>query len=313
MKPTDTIFVAGHNGLLGSSLIKILKNKNYHNILTKSSEELDLRDTSDVDNFFKNNNIDVVILAAAKVGNINENLNYPVEFLSDNIKIEINVINSAFKNGVKNLVFVSSSCLYPQNAKQPLKEEYIFSGPLEDKNEAYGLAKLVGLKLCQYYNKEYGMNYITVIPTNLYGENDKFDPEHSHVITGVMSRMYHSKINNEDNVKIWGSGEVYREFIYVDDAADAIIFILECENDFEIINIGTGLDLTIKDLVKNIKIIVGFEGELIFDTTKPDGVYKRQLDIGRLNSLGWKPKISLNEGLKKTFEGFLKRECELND
>ena len=307
MKPTDTVFVAGHNGLLGTSLVKLLKNKNYTNIITKSSKELDLRNLKDVDHFFKNNNIDVVILAAAKVGNINENLENPVEFLSDNIKIELNVINSAFKHDVKNLLFVSSSCLYPQNAKQPLKEESIFSGPLENKNEAYGLAKLVGLKLCQYYNKEYGMNYITVIPTNLYGENDKFDPEYSHVITGVMSRMYDSKINHDDNVTIWGSGNVYREFIHVDDAADGIIFILENKNTFDIINIGTGIDLTIKELVKNIKNIVGFEGELIFDTSKPDGIYKRQLNTEKINSLGWKPKIPLEEGLNRTFNGFLEK------
>lgn len=308
MKPTDNVFVAGHGGLLGTSLIKILKKKNYSNILTKSSKELDLRNPQDVDDFFSSNDIDVVILAAAKVGNIKENTECPVEFLSDNVQIELNVINAAFKHDIKNLLFVSSSCIYPQDAKQPLKEKYIFSGTIENRNEAYGLAKLVGLKLCQYYNSEYGMNYVTAIPTNLYGENDKFDPEYSHVVTGVMSRMHYAKINNKDSVTIWGSGNVYREFLHVDDAADAIIFILETDNEYDVINIGTGIDLTIKELVEVIKSVVKFEGELIFDINKPDGIYKRQLNIEKLDSLGWKPKITLEEGIFRTYGGFLKKK-----
>lgn len=308
MEKSDKIYVAGHNGLLGSAIVRLLNEKGYTNLITKSSKELDLRNSQDVESFFSENSLDVVILAAAKVGSIKENVDFPVEFLSDNIQIEINVINSAFKNGVKNLLFVSSACIYPENSKQPLKEEYIFNGHLEPENEAYGFAKLVGLKLCQFYNKEYGTNYIAVVPTNLYGVNDKFDSEHSHVITGVMTRMHDAKINNKHSVDIWGTGNIYREFLYVDDAADAIIFLLENNHGLEIVNIGTGIDLTIKELVYDIKDVVGFEGELVFDTTKPDGIYKRQLDMSKLQKLGWKPNISLKTGLDLTYEWYLKNK-----
>lgn len=306
MEKTDKIYVAGHNGLLGSAIVRLLQKKGYNNLITKSSKELDLRNSVDVENFFKENTPDVVILVAAKVGSIKENVTYPVEFLSDNLQIEINVINSAFKSGVKDLLFVSSACIYPENSKQPLKEEYIFNGRLEKENEAYGFAKLVGLKLCQFYNQEYGTNYVTVVPTNLYGVGDTFDPEHSHVITGVMTRMHDAKVNNKPSVDIWGTGNIYREFLYIDDAADAIIFLLENKHDFDVVNVGMGIDLTIKDLVKEIKDVVGFNGELIFDTSKPDGIYKRQLNMNKLESLGWKPKTTLKLGLEKTYNWYLK-------
>lgn len=306
MDKSDKIYIAGHNGLLGSAIVRLLNEKKYNNLITKSSKELDLRNQQDVELFFKEHSPDVVILAAAKVGSIKENIEFPVEFLSDNILMEVNVINAAFKNGVKELLFVSSACIYPENSKQPLKEEYIFNGRLEEENEAYGFAKLVGLKLCQFYNKEYGTNYITVVPTNLYGINDKFDSEHSHVITGVMTRMHNAKINNKSFVDVWGTGNIYREFLYIDDAADAIIFLLENNHDFDLINIGTEIDLTIKELVEQIKEVVGFQGELIFDTSKPDGIYKRQLDMAILKSLGWKPKITLKKGLKRTYIWYLK-------
>ena len=306
MDKFDKIYVAGHNGLLGSAIVRLLNEKGYTNIITKSSRELDLRNQHDVESFFKEHCPDVVILAAAKVGSIKENVEFPVEFLSDNIQIEVNVINSAFKSGVENLLFVSSACIYLENSKQPLKEEYIFNGRLEPENEAYGFAKLVGLKLCQFYNQEYGTNYVTVVPTNLYGVNDKFDPEHSHVITGVMTRMHDAKINNKYSVDVWGTGNIYREFLYIDDAADAIIFLLEHDFGFDVVNIGTGIDLTIKELVKEIKEVVEFPGELIFDASKPDGIYKRQLDMSKLKSLGWKPKITLKYGFKMTYEWYLK-------
>ncbi|WP_458405213.1 GDP-L-fucose synthase family protein [Methanobrevibacter sp.] len=308
MDINDKIYVAGHNGLLGSAIVSLLNQKGYNNLITKSSKELDLRNSHEVDEFFKDNNPDVVILAAAKVGSIKENVECPVEFLSDNIRIEVNVINSAFKNGVENLIFVSSACIYPENSKQPLKEEYIFNGRLEVENEAYGFAKLVGLKLCQFYNKEYGTNYVTVVPTNLYGVGDKFDPEHAHVITGVMTRMHDAKINNKPYVEVWGTGNIYREFLYIDDAADAIIFLLEHPHDFDVVNIGTGIDLTIKELVQDIKNVVGYNGELKFDTSKPDGIYKRQLDLSRLKSLGWNPNITLENGLKLTYEWYLENK-----
>ena len=310
MNKTDKIYVAGHNGLLGSAIIKLLQKKGYTNLITKSSKELDLRNSHDVELFFEENKPDVVILAAAKVGSIKENVEYPVEFLSDNLQIEINVINSAFKSGVEELLFVSSACIYPENSKQPLKEEYIFNGRLEVENEAYGFAKLVGLKLCQFYNEEYGTNYVTAVPTNLYGVGDKFDPEHSHVITGVMTRMHDAKVNNKPSVDVWGTGNIYREFLYIDDAADAIMFLLENEHNFDVVNIGTGIDLTIKELVYQIKEVVGFEGELYFDTTKPDGIYKRQLHMSKLESLGWKPNISLEKGIKLTYDWYLETLSE---
>ena len=306
MDKTDKIYVAGHNGLLGSAIMRLLQKKGYNNLITRTSKELDLRNSIDVENFFKKNKPDIVILAAAKVGSIKENVEHPVEFLSDNIQIEINVINSAFKSGVKDLLFVSSACIYPENSKQPLKEEYIFNGRLEKENEAYGFAKLVGLKLCQFYNEEYETNYVTVVPTNLYGVGDNFDPEHSHVITGVMTRMHDAKVNYKPSVDVWGTGNIYREFLYIDDAADAIIFLLENEHDLEVVNIGTGIDLTIKELVYEIKEVLGFTGELKFDTSKPDGIYKRQLDMSKLESLGWKPKITLEDGLEKTYNWYLK-------
>ncbi|MDO5851182.1 MAG: GDP-L-fucose synthase [Methanobacteriaceae archaeon] len=305
MKLNDKIYVAGHNGMLGSAIIRQLKEKGYNNIITRSSSELDLTNQKKVDTFLKDEKVDVIILAAAKVGTIEENKNYPAEFLVENLQIETNVINSAYKNNIQNLLFIASSCVYPDTAKQPLKEEYLLTGKLEPENEAYGLSKIIGLKLCEYYNKEYNMDYITVLPTNIYGKNDKFDPKHSHIITGVMTRMHNAKINNLPNVNIWGTGNIYREFLYVDDAADAIIFLLENYKGNEFLNLGTGTDITIKDVVKIIKDVVGYTGKLKFDTTKPDGIYRRQLDMNKLSSLGWKPKTELKEGIKKTYKWYL--------
>ena len=313
MKIDDKIYVAGHNGLLGSAILRLLKKEGYENIITKSSSELDLRKKDDVDLFFKNEKPDIVILAAAKVGSIIENKNFPVEFLSDNIAIETNVINASFKYDAEKLIFISSSCVYPTTANQPLTEKNIFTGPLEKENEAYGLAKLVGLKLCEYYNKEYGKKFISVLPTNLYGENDKFDPEHSHVITGVMTRMHDAKVNNKKEVVIWGSGNIYREFMYVDDAADAILFLLKNYDGSDVINLGTGIDLTIKELVSEIKEVVGFNGDLVLDTSKPDGIYKRHLNMSRLKQLGWQPKISLKQGLNLTYEWYINHEMDKID
>jgi len=305
MKLNDSIYVAGHRGLLGSAIVRLLNEKGYKNIITRTSKELDLRNSADVEQFFKSNKIDVVILSAAKVGSIEENKKYPAEFLLDNLQIETNVISSAFKNNVKKLLFVSSSCIYPKNSPQPLKEEYLFKGPLEDENEAYGLAKIAGLKLCEYYSKEYGVNYITVNPTNLYGVGDIFDPVHSHVIPANMMKIYNAKLEKKESIKAWGSGKAYREFLYVDDAADAIIFLLNNYKGKDIINLGTGNSIQIKELLNLIKEIVGYPGEIIFDTNKAEGVLKRELDITRLKDLGWKPKIGLKEGLKRTYDYYL--------
>ena len=307
MKLNDNIYVAGHRGLLGSAIVRLLNEKGYKNIITKTSKELDLRNSIDVEEFFKSNKIDVVILSAAKVGSIEENKKYPAEFLLDNLQIETNVISSAFKNNVKNLLFVSSSCIYPKNSPQPLKEEYLFNGPLEDENEAYGLAKIAGLKLCEYYSKEYGVNYITVNPTNLYGVGDIFDPGHSHVIPANIMKIYNAKLEKKESIKAWGSGKAYREFLYVDDAADAIIFLLINYKGKDIINLGTGNSIQIKELLNLIKEIVDYPGEIIFDTNKAEGVLRRELDISKLKDLGWKPKIDLKEGLKRTYDYYLKQ------
>lgn len=308
MKTEDKIYVAGHRGMLGSAIVRQLKEKGYNNIITQTSSELDLKNQQAVDDYLKSEKPDVIILAAAKVGTIQENKNNPAEFLMENLLIETNVINSAYNNGIEELLFVSSACVYPETAEQPLKEEYIMQGPLEKENEAYGLSKIVGLKLCQYYTEEHGMHYITVLPTNLYGEGDKFDPEHSHVITGVMTRMHNAKVNNLPTVDIWGTGNIYREFLYVDDAADAIIFLLENYEGNDVINVGMGVDLTIKDLVLKIQEVVGYEGELFFDTSKHDGIYRRQLNMDKLNSLGWHSKVSLEEGLKLTYNWYLENK-----
>lgn len=308
MKNTDKIYVAGHNGMLGSAIVRLLIKKGYNNIITKTSDELNLRNQKNVNDFLKNEKPYIIILAAAKVGSIQENKENPAEFLIENIQIEMNVINSAFKNNIKNLIFVASSTVYPKTAKQPLKEEYILNGQLESENEAYGLSKLIGIKACQYYNQEYNLNYISVLPTNLYGINAKFDTEHSNVIAGIMVRMYNAKIFKSPNMKIWGSGKVYREFINVDDAADAIIFLLENHTNEFFINLGAGGDISIKELAEMMKNVLNYNGELIFDTTKPDGIKCRRLNTQKMDSLGWKPKISLKEGLKQTYEWYLNNE-----
>lgn len=305
MNLDDNIYVAGHRGLLGSSIVRLLKEKGYKNIIACTSKELDLRKSEQVREFFNKENIDVVILAAAKVGSIEENKMYPAEFLLENLQIETNVISSAFKNGIKDLLFVSTSCIYPQNSPQPLREDYLFNGPLEIENEAYGIAKIAGLKLCEYYNQEYGLNYITVNPTNLYGVGDVFDPIHSHVIPANIMKIHNAKIENNEHIQAWGSGKAYREFLYVDDAAEGIIFLLNNYKKSGIVNLGTGNSIQIKELLNLIKEIVGYEGEIIFDTTKAEGVLKRELDISKLKKLGWEPKIDLKEGLKRTYEYYL--------
>ena len=305
MNLNDNIYVAGHSGLLGSAICRLLKEKGYENIITRKSDKLDLRNENQVENFFEENSIDTVILAAAKVGSIEENKKYPAEFLVDNLKIETNVINSSFKNDVENLLFISTSCIYPKNSKQPIKEDYIFNGPLEYENEAYGIAKIAGLKMCEYYNREYGLNYITVNPTNIYGIGDVFDPMHSHVIPANIMKIHKAKIENKEFIQAWGSGRAYREFIYVDDAADAILFILDNYKGSSFINLGTGESIQIKDLLEKIKDVISYKGEIRFDTSKAEGINKRELDIGMLNKLGWKPKINLETGLKRTYDYYL--------
>ena len=305
MELNDKIYVAGHNGMLGSAIVRSLKKQGYNNIIGRTSKELDLRDQIQVNEFFEKEKPDVVILAAAKVGGIEANRTNLTDFLIENLQIETNVIKAAYNNNVKNFAFLGSTCIYPKMAPQPLKEEYLFSGPLEPTNEGYGIAKLAGLKACEYINKEHDLNYISIMPTNLYGINDNFHPTNSHVIAGIMRKLHLAKENNEPYVEIWGTGKAYREFLYVDDAADAVVFLLNNYHDNTFVNIGTGKDVTIKELAETMKKIVGYNGELRFNANKPDGVMRRCLDINKIRSLGWEPKISLEKGLTTMYEWYV--------
>ena len=299
------IYVAGHNGMVGSAICRLLKEKGYTNIITKSHSELDLTNQIKVNEFFKSEKPDVVFLAAAKVGGINANMNNQSAFLMENIGIEYNVINAAFENDINDLMFLGSSCIYPRESHQPIKEEYLLTGPLEPTNEGYALAKIVGLKACQYYNEQYGTNYIGVMPTNLYGINDNFDLESSHLVPAIMRKMHEAKINNSPEVEIWGTGKPYRELLFVEDMADATFFVFKNYKGKSFVNVGTGEDLTIKEISESIQKIVGYDGELYFNTDKPDGMYRKLLDVTNLKELGWKPKHSLESGLKITYEWYL--------
>ena len=300
------IYIAGHNGMVGSAIHRLLVKKGYSNLITKSHSELDLTKQNDVEDFFKKEKPDAVFLAAAKVGGINANMNNQSGFLMENIGIEYNVINAAFNNDVNDLMFLGSSCIYPRESKQPIKEEYLLTGPLEPTNEGYALSKIVGLKACQYYNEQYGTNYIGVMPTNLYGINDNFDLESSHLVPAIMRKMHEAKINNSPQVEIWGTGKPFRELLFVEDMADATLFAFEHYKGKSFINVGTGEDLTIKQISETIQNIVGYDGELLFNTEKPDGMYRKLLDITNLKKLGWKPKYTLEEGLKITYDWYLK-------
>ena len=306
MEKNSKVYVAGHRGFVGAAIIRKLKEKEYENILVKTHAELDLTEQVKVREFFQKNKPEYVFLAAAKVGGIEANIKYPVEFLMENIEIEVNIIRSAYETGIKKLLLLGSSCIYPKDAKQPLKEEYLLSGHLESTNEGYALAKIVGLKACEYYAKQYGANYISVMPSNLYGPEDDFDLENSHVLAALIRKVHEAKVNNKPYAEIWGSGDQYREFTYIEDVADAIVYLMENYDDSEFVNIGTGEDITIRNLAQLIKEIVGYKGELRFDISKPDGMYRKVLDVARLHNLGWKHKTGLIEGIKKTYKWYLK-------
>lgn len=294
------IFVAGSNGMVGSAIVRSLKRNGFTSIIEKSSKELDLKDQKAVQHFFKNEQLEYVFLAAAKVGGIHANNIYPATFIYDNLMIQSNVINAAYENQVKKLLFLGSSCIYPKMAPQPLKEDYLLTGSLEPTNEAYAIAKIAGLKMCQFYQQQYGCNFISAMPTNLYGENDNFHLENSHVLPALLRKFIEAKQHNQSEVSIWGSGAPMREFLYVDDLAEACLFLMENYNEKETINIGTGEDITIKQLAETIQKIVKFEGNLVFDASKPDGTPRKLLDVSKINNLGWKHKINLNEGIIKT-------------
>jgi GDP-L-fucose synthase len=307
MEKNAKIYVAGHRGLVGSALIRKLKLEGYTNLVVRTSKELDLRRQADVETFFKQERPAYVFLAAAKVGGILANSTYKAEFIYDNIMIAANVIHASYRSGVKRLLNLGSSCIYPKHAPQPMKEEYLLTGPLEPTNEPYAIAKIAAIKLCRYYNEQYGTNYLSVMPTNLYGPNDNFDLETSHVLPALIRKFHEAKISGQGSVTIWGSGEPFREFLYVDDLADACVFLMmrkEYDHLGEFINIGTGNDVQIKTLAAIVMRIVGFEGIIEYDHSKPDGTPKKLLDVSRMSSLGWKPTVSLEEGIVLTYKTF---------
>lgn len=308
MNKNSKIFVAGHRGLVGSAILRKLQKEGYTNLSYRTSKELDLRDPSLVDNFFKSEKIDYVFLAAAKVGGIVANNEYPADFIRDNLMIQTNVIDAAYKNNVKKLLFLGSTCIYPKLAPQPLKEEYLLTGELEPTNEPYAIAKIAGIKMCQSYNRQYGTKYISAMPTNLYGENDNFDLHTSHVLPALIRKFHEAKENKSDFVEVWGTGTPKREFLYSDDLADACLFLMNNYDGNDIVNIGVGEDLPIGELASKLKDVVGFEGEIRFDTSKPDGTPRKLVDVSRINSLGWSAATSLNEGLQKAYTWFLENE-----
>ncbi|HOY47796.1 MAG TPA: GDP-L-fucose synthase [Flavobacteriales bacterium] len=302
MEKSDKIYIAGHRGMVGSAIWRALENKGYTNLIGASSKEVDLRRQSEVEAFFEREKPDVVVLAAAKVGGILANNIYRAEFLYDNLAIQNHVIHSSWKNDVKKLLFLGSSCIYPKLAEQPLKEESLLSGFLEQTNEPYAIAKIAGIKMCESFRRQYGCNYIAAMPTNLYGPNDNYDLKNSHVLPALIRKMHTAKVNQDAQVEIWGTGSPLREFLHVDDLADACVFLLENYSEELFVNVGYGSDISIKDLAYLVKDIVGFAGELRFDPEKPDGTPKKLMDSGRLRSFGWVPKISLEEGIKRTYE-----------
>lgn len=307
MQKDSVIYIAGHNGMVGSAIVRKLKDEGYRKIITKSSKELDLINQESVNNFFSKYKPEYVFLAAAKVGGIHANNTYRAEFLYQNLMIEANVIHAAHNHGVQKLLFLGSSCIYPKMAPQPLKEEYLLSGYLEPTNEPYAIAKIAGIKLCETYREQYNNNFISVMPTNLYGPNDNYDLQNSHVLPALIRKFHEAKINQKNEVEIWGSGKPMREFLHVDDLADACYFLMLNYNKKETLNIGTGKDISIKELAILIKEIVGFDGELKFNTQMPDGTPRKLLDVSKLESLGWKYKINLKEGIKNAYNDFLTR------
>ncbi|GIV26816.1 MAG: GDP-L-fucose synthase [Bacteroidia bacterium] len=308
MDKNSKIYVAGHRGMVGSAIVRKLQKEGYTNIITKTSKELDLRNQQSVEEFFKNEKPEYVFLAAAKVGGILANNTYRAEFLYDNLMIQNNVIHSAYKYGVKKLLFLGSSCIYPKFAPQPMKEEYLLSGYLEPTNEPYAIAKITGIKMCEAYRDQYGCNFISAMPTNLYGPNDNYDLNNSHVLPALIRKFHESKINNLPHVVVWGTGSPRRELMHVDDLADACLFLMKNYNEKQFVNVGTGKDISIKELAELVKKIVGFEGEIVFDTSKPDGTPRKLLDLTYLNQLGWYSKIELEEGIRMTYQDFLENQ-----
>ena len=302
MNKNSKIYVAGHRGMVGSSIIRALETEGYSNIIFRTSAELDLTNQEAVSNFFEAEKPEFVFLAAAKVGGIHANNVYRADFLYSNLLIEANIIHSAYKIGVEKLLFLGSSCIYPKLAPQPLKEEYLLSGFLEQTNEPYAIAKIAGIKLCETYRDQYNCNFISVMPTNLYGTNDNYDLNNSHVLPALIRKFHTAKMAGKPTVEIWGTGAPMREFLHVDDLAIACLFLMENYNEKELVNIGTGKDVTIKELAELIKKVIGFNGKLVWDSSKPDGTPRKLLDVSKAHDLGWKHKIELEEGIKMVYE-----------
>uniref|UniRef100_A0A7V3E8I2 GDP-L-fucose synthase n=1 Tax=Ignavibacterium album TaxID=591197 RepID=A0A7V3E8I2_9BACT len=308
----NKIYIAGHNGMVGSAIMRALQKNGYNNLLTKSFNELDLRRQSEVEKFFQSEKPEIVIVAAAKVGGILANNTYRAEFIYDNLMIEANLIHASYLNNTEKLIFLGSSCIYPKLAPQPLKEEYLLSGYLEYTNEPYAIAKIAGIKLCENYFRQYGCNFISAMPTNLYGPNDNFDLQTSHVLPALIRKFHEAKVNNSPTVTIWGTGKPLREFLYVDDLAEAILFMMEKIDAKDLynlgithLNVGSGKDISISELASLIAEIIGYKGKIEHDSTKPDGTPRKLMDVSRINSLGWKYKTELDEGIKKTYQWFL--------
>jgi GDP-L-fucose synthase len=299
------IYVAGHRGLVGSAICRALEQQGYDHVVVRGHAALDLTDLLAVKKFFDEEQPEYVFLAAAKVGGILANRDAPVEFMRDNLKIELNVIDEAYRHQVKRLLFLGSSCIYPRLCPQPIKEEYLLTGELEPTNEAYAIAKIAGLKLCQFYNQQYGTSFIALMPTNLYGPHDNFDLKTSHVLPALLRKFHEAKMKHEPFVTIWGSGQALREFLYIDDLAEACVFVMNQPNDVGLLNVGTGEDLSIRALAELIKNIVGFQGEIQFDHTKPDGTPRKLLNVEKIFQLGWRSKITLEEGIRMTYEWYL--------
>jgi len=304
MKKNSKIYVAGHRGLVGSAIVRELENQGYTNILKRTRKELDLMSQVATEEFFAEEKPEYVFCAAAKVGGIWANKNQKAEFIYENLEVQNNLIHNAYKFGAKKLLFLGSSCIYPRQAPQPIKEEYLLTGPLEETNDAYAIAKIAGITMCQSYNKQYGTNFISVMPTNLYGINDNFDLENAHVLPSLLRKFHEAKLENKPKVEVWGTGSPMREFLYVDDLASAVVFLMNTYDGSEIVNIGTGEDCTIKELAEMIKETVGYEGQIYWNTSKPDGTPRKLLDVSRLAKLGWKYKTDFKTGLKKTYEWY---------
>ncbi|SFH87576.1 GDP-L-fucose synthase [Pisciglobus halotolerans] len=305
MEKDAKIYVAGHRGMVGSAILRKLEAEGYTNIITRTSKELDLRRQVEVEGFFAEEKPDYVFVAAAKVGGIMANNTYPADFMYDNMMIEMNVIKSSFDNQVKKLLLLGSSCIYPRLAEQPIREDSLLTGALEQTNEAYALAKISGLKYCEYLNRQYETNYISAMPTNLYGPNDNYHPQNSHVLPALIRRFHEAKAKGDKEVVVWGTGKVLREFLYVDDLADASIYLMNNYSGNETVNVGTGKELTIGELAQLVKKVVGFEGEIVHDTSKPDGTPRKLLDVTKLNTIGWTYQTELEDGIKLAYQDFL--------